>query len=71
MLLSVLLVLESALWKKDVGRRLRFPELLAQREANGGVLGKRPRRSPVKGRGGLSGRLPNPKFPLGRASAIF
>lgn len=40
--------------KKDVGSILRFPELLAQRESNGGAQGKNPRRSPVEGRGGVS-----------------
>ena len=48
-------VLETALWKKDVGRRLGFPGILAQGESNGGVLRKSLRRSPVEGRGGVSG----------------
>ena len=58
------MVLETALWKKDVGRRLRFPGVLAQGGANGGALGKSPRRGPVEsGRGVPGGKAQAPISP--------
>jgi hypothetical protein len=59
-------VLETALWKKDVGSIRGFPGVLAQGEPNGGSLEKRPRKGPVEGRGGVSvEKSPSPNFPRG------
>ncbi len=37
----------------------------------GGALRKRPKTGPVEGRGGVSERLPNPKYPPGRAPIAY